>query len=288
MPGDEAKEGGYLVVCLNPVIQKTLVFASLVKGEVNRSSEYRVDVAGKGVCCARVLGQVGRRAIHLSHLGGPTREWFLAMCAEDGIDIRWVESRSEIRCCATELVEEARPVREGTAEAIVEKLKSLLPLAATVMLSGTAAAGYPSGIMPRLARLSAEAGKRLVLDLKGPALVGCLPFRPAIVKPNLEELLETYAIRGHVARIGREIRDRSGALLVVTRGAKPTLHWDGAALRETPVVAVEALNPTGSGDSFNVGLATALAGGATIAEAVAEGSRLGALNAERLKPGSIA
>ncbi|MEI6876358.1 MAG: hypothetical protein WCL50_14645, partial [Spirochaetota bacterium] len=63
--------GGFLVVCLNPTIQKTLVFGSLAKGEVNRSALHRVDVAGKGVCGARVFGQLGKRAIHLTHLGGP-------------------------------------------------------------------------------------------------------------------------------------------------------------------------------------------------------------------------
>lgn len=308
MSGTTAPAGGYLVVCLNPTIQKTYVFDRLLPGEVNRTGKHRVDIAGKGVCCARVLGQVGRRALHLSHLGGPTRDWFLAMCAAEGIDLRWVESGSEIRFCttlvdragghATELVEEARPVSPETPEAILERFSALLPEAATVMLSGTTAGGYPPDIMGRLARLAAAAGKRLILDLKGAALEACLPYRPFLAKPNLEELLQTRPLPGGlaapeaelrdlVARTGREYRERHGTILVVTRGARPTLFWDGEALRECPVQAVEALNPIGSGDSFNVGLATALEEGASLAEAVAEGSRLGALNAERLKPGSI-
>lgn len=311
MPATTFGDKCYLTVCLNPTIQQTIVFPRLVKGEVNRSAEYRVDIAGKGICPARVLGQLGRRAIHLTHLGGPTREWFLAMCAEDRIDVRWVESGSEIRFCttiidreehsATELVEEARAVAPGTAEAVIEAFRTLLPEVATVMLSGTTAVGYPPGIMPTLARLGAEAHKRLFLDLKGRALLESLPYRPAVVKPNLEELFQTYeperrtpgvtadesAIRDLVARAGREYRERYGSYLVVTRGTAPTLFWDGEALCEAPVIPVEAVNPIGSGDSFNVGIATALEDGATIAEAVAEGNRLGALNASRLKPGSI-
>jgi sugar/nucleoside kinase (ribokinase family) len=94
-------------------------------------------------------------------------------------------------------------------------------------------------------------------------------------------------MRDLVARIGREYREKHGSWLVVTRGSKPTLFWDGQALRECPVRPIEVVNPIGSGDAFNVGVATALEEGATIAEAVAEGTRLGALSAERLKPGSI-
>jgi len=305
-------KGAYLPICLNPVIQKTLVFPSLAKGEVNRTPEHRVDVAGKGVCCSRVLGQLGKEAIHLTQLGGPTRDWFLAMCAADGVDVRWVESGSDIRFCttiidraegsATELVEEAMPVEAETARRLLEAYDALLPRVSTVMLSGTKAGGFPASIMPELARRAAAAGKKIVLDIKGRDLLDCLPYRPLLVKPNLEELLQTYApgsmpageepeegaMRDLVARVGREYKESHDTWLVVTRGSRPTLYWDGAGLRECPVLPIEAINPIGSGDSFNVGVATSLMDGATIAEAVAEGTRLGALNAQRLKPGSIA
>lgn len=308
-------DGRYLAVCLNPVIQKSLVFDNLAKGEVNRTPEHRVDVAGKGVCCARVLGQLGRDAVHLTQLGGPTRDWFLAMCAADRVRVRWAESGSDIRFCttvidkaegsATELVEEALPVAVGTAERVLAEFDRTLPEVATVMLSGTKAAGFPPTIMPAMAARAAAAGRRIILDLKGGDLVACLPFRPCVVKPNLEELLQTYEpsraealrsgaatgdeaeLRELVASIGRDFKDRYDAWLVVTRGSRPTLFWDGTALRECPVLPIEVVNPIGSGDAFNAGLATALEDGATIAEAVAEGTRLGALSAQRLKPGSI-
>jgi 1-phosphofructokinase/tagatose 6-phosphate kinase len=245
-------------------------------------------------------------------LGGPTRDWFLDMCSADGLEVAWVESGSEIRFCttlidretgaATELVEEARPVADGTPARVLERYRSLLAGCATVMLSGTVASGFPGDIMPEMARLAAESGKRLFLDLKGRILLDSLAFRPTVVKPNLEELFQTYepegrapgvaadesAIRDLVSCAGREYLERYGSWLIVTRGTEATLFWDGKNLRESPVIAVKALNPIGSGDSFNVGVATALEEGATIVEAVAEGNRLGALNAERLKPGSIA
>jgi 1-phosphofructokinase family hexose kinase len=312
MPDRLVASGRYLAVCLNPVMQKTLVFAKVVTGEVNRCSEYRVDASGKGINVARVLGQLGRDAIHLSQLGGPMRGWFLDLCAADGLEPAWVESGSDIRFCvtmidradgsATELVEEARPVGEGTTERVLEEFERLLPSVATVMISGTKAAGFPPAIMAELSKRAASAGKRLILDIKGRDLLDCLRFRPVLVKPNLEELLQTYAperaaslmavesegaMRDLVARVGREYKDKFASWLVVTRGSSPTLFWDGEELRECPVRKVEALNPIGSGDSFNVGVATALEDGATIAEAVTEGTRLGALNAERLKPGSI-
>jgi 1-phosphofructokinase/tagatose 6-phosphate kinase len=314
MPTQPAQRGAYLAVCLNPVIQKTLVYKGIRKGEVNRSSEHRVDASGKGVNVARVLAQSGRRAIQLTQAGGATREWFLAMCEADGLELRWVESGSEIRFCytiidaadhtATELVEEARRVAPGTGELVLAEFDRALPECGSLVISGTKAPGFEDGIFPEMARRARAAGKLVVLDIKGKDLAGCLPHRPDVAKPNLEELLQSYApekaerlrggelpddraLRDLVAGIGAEYWEKWGTRLVVTRGHRSTLYWDGGGLREYQGAVVTALNPTGSGDSFTAGLAATLAEGGGIEAAVAEGSRLGALNAQRLKPGSI-
>jgi fructose-1-phosphate kinase PfkB-like protein len=317
----------FLCVCLNPVIQKTLVFDSVRKGEVNRSPEHRVDASGKGVNVARVLTQAGRKAIHLTQAGGPTREWFLALCAEDGLDVRWVESDSDIRFCytiidreggaATELVEEARPVDPGTGARILDAYDGLLDSCRAVIVSGTKAAGFGGDLVPELARRAKAAGKLVLLDIKGADLLASLSARPTVVKPNLAELLATWPLRGegmdgieelepaenakasakasgreealraHVAAIGKELHARYGASLVVTRGARPTWFQDDGILAEQPVEACRPLNPTGSGDAFTAGLAEVLAEGGSLREAVREGSRLGGLNAGLLRPGSI-
>jgi len=298
----------YLTVCLNPVIQKSLVFEALEHGEVNRTARYRTDVAGKGILPTRVLTQSGEKAIHLTQLGGPTRDWFLSMCASDQLDVRWVESGASIRFCttiielngshATELVEEGAAVAVSTHDAILKSFMELMPLVDAVLLSGTVAAGFRPGMMGELARLAGESGKHLYLDIKGRDLVDCLAARPVSVKPNLEELAATACVprpanddadgaRSLVERIGREYFDRYGTYLVVTRGSRPTLFWDGSRLGETAVEKVEVINPIGSGDSFGAGLAVALEKGESLDAAVLAGTRLGALNAQGLKPGSI-
>ncbi len=297
-----------MVVCLNPVLQKTLVYQSFRKGEVNRTAEYRLDAAGKGVCAARVLTQLGERVVHLTHLGGPSRDWFLDLCAKDHVALRWVDSASPIRFCTTvidesdhtasELVEEAEPVAAPTRARLVKLYKSLLPDFDAVLLSGTVAAGYGPGLMGELARLAFDSGKHSYLDIKGQDLLDCLPARPISVKPNLEELSSTLRraktppaneeeLRSLAARAGKDWYERYGTYLVVTRGGKSCLYWDGKNLDEYPVPSIALVNPIGSGDAFGVGLAAALEHGDSIKDAVARGVELGGLNALRLKPGSL-
>lgn len=195
-----------LCVCLNPVIQKTLLFDRLLPGEVNRTGEHRVDAAGKAVDVARVLGQTGRPALLLSQAGGANRDWFLSLCARDGLDLRAVESGSEIRFChtlvergegrTTELVEEAEPVAAGTGGRLLGELDRLLPACRAVVVSGTKAAGLEEDLVPEIARRVRAAGLLLVLDVKGPDLLRALEHRPAAAKPNLSEFLATWPLPG--------------------------------------------------------------------------------------------
>ena len=305
-------DGAFLCVCLNPVIQKTLVFSRLIPGEVNRATLHRVDASGKGVNVARVLAQTGRRSILLTQAGGVNREWFLSMCADGGFELRTVDSGSEIRFCytaideasgdATELVEESEPVGAKTGDGILAAFKACLPECRAVIISGTRAAGFYSGIIVEMARLAKAAGLLLVLDVKGADLLSALPFSPLVVKPNLAEFLSTWPlpagidtqgasdetfVRAHAAKLGGDLFRNHGSHLVLTRGSRPTWYWDGSALRDEAVEPRRALNPTGSGDAFTAGLAAILAEGGTLREAIREGTRLGRLNAEHRMPGSI-
>ena len=298
----------FLVVCLNPVIQKTLVFERLELDSVNRARVVRTDASGKGVNVARVLSQRGAKAVHCTHAGGPNRDWFLSLCAADGLAVEWVDSGSEVRFCstiidaaaktATELVEEALPVSPGTAELLLERFESLVPRFDVLIVSGTKAAGYPDSVIPAMMKRASAQGLMTLLDIKGRDLVACLPFRPAVVKPNLSEFLATFpapggasagaaALRTHVQDYAKAWKERYGTELVVTRGSSPIWFSEGGRAVEESIVPAEAINPTGSGDSFTAGLAFALAAGGSLRDAIREGARLGALNAANLKPGSI-
>ena len=298
----------FLCVCLNPTIQKTIVFDKIEPGEVNRTSNWRIDAAGKGIIPTRILTQLGEKAIHLTQLGGPTRSWFLAMCAADGISVEWVESGAPIRFCTTlieeaegritELVEESLPVASETSDDLVERFADLVNQADAVLLSGTIADGIVQGTMARFARIAWDIGAHLYLDIKKQDLLDCLEYHPVCAKPNLEELAQTLGLpyaevrKEHSARKlveeqGKRFFDEYGTYLVVTRGAESTLYWDGQRLCEYPVQPITVRNPIGSGDAFGAGLARILERHGSIHEAVAEGTRLGGLNATQLRPGTL-
>lgn len=110
-----------LVVCLNPTFQKTLLFDHFQENEVNRSSMYRQDASGKGINVARIITQLGGKAMHLTHLGGARKDEMISLINKDKIELYYIEAESEIRTCTTIINKE-----KNTTTELVEEAKQLI------------------------------------------------------------------------------------------------------------------------------------------------------------------
>uniref|UniRef100_A0A7C3E5Y8 Tagatose-6-phosphate kinase n=1 Tax=Gracilinema caldarium TaxID=215591 RepID=A0A7C3E5Y8_9SPIR len=315
------KYPNFLCVCLNPTLQKTLLFTSWQRDQVNRTGSYRLDASGKGVNVGRVLTQLGKDALHLTQLGGHFRDLFINLCKNDGLPLVWTDSSSEIRFCytlldredhsVTELVEESEPVHPGTEQAVLElfeeeslRISKKATKQPTLIISGTKAAGFSDEIIPLMVSHAKHRGYRIILDIKGKDLQNSLLYRPQFIKPNLLEFCTTYlpdleqgkiqvdenyqqSIQEQVVSQAQLLATKFGCSIIITRGSKPIWVIEGSKFYEVPLTPVVPVNTTGSGDAFTAGLASAFDDGHTLKSAITEGIRCGALNAALLKPGVI-
>lgn len=303
-------QSAILVVCLNPTFQRTMVLDHLWEGEVNRCSQYYLDASGKGINVARVISQLGGKAIHLTHLGGARTQELLGLLSEDHIEAVWADSHSPIRTCTTvinkehgtttELVEEPLPVAPGTDKEIRRLYSETLERVATVVISGTRSGGYSTDLYPEFVREARLAGKRVVLDIKGNDLLNSLPWGPDVIKPNLSEFAATF-LRGHAVREqedNHELKDmcavhmadiwsRYGVATALSRGSRNLWAYGEDGFFELEVTPVKALNTIGCGDAVTAGIAFSLTEGKTLRESVEMGLRCGAANAITIRPGTI-
>jgi 1-phosphofructokinase family hexose kinase len=310
----------FLTVCLNPTLQKTLRFPSIYPGTVNRTGVHRLDASGKGVNVTRVLTQLGKKAVHLTQLGGVLRPLFLSLCEQDKLFVQWVESESQIRFCytllsevdgaVTELIEESEAVRDGTEERLLEKFDDILANTADlswVIISGTKATGFSDAVIPAMTQRAKEKGLKVILDIKGKDLTESLKYQPDIVKPNLFEFATDFAPEliknNELIAIDNSAKERikSAVLdmarkhncrIILTNGSRKIIAADTNEFFEIEVQPVKAVNSTGCGDAFTAGLAAALEPlvpeeGASFREAISEGCKCGALNAALIKPGVV-
>jgi fructose-1-phosphate kinase PfkB-like protein len=310
-----------LTICLNPTLQKTLRFSSIVSGIVNRTDTHWLDASGKGINVTRVLTQLGKKVVHLTQLGGALRPLFLSLCEKDALPVEWVESESQIRFCytiltesdngVTELVEESEPVASGTEQRLLEKYDFVLGDASHnfkfMVISGTKAAGFSDTLIPVMVRKAKEKGIKAILDIKGKDLIESLQYEPYIVKPNLFEFASTFApelikdsdlsdyekARQKINSIIIDLVKKYGCSIVLTNGSRKIIavnsadKTSGEKLYEVDIPAVQAVNTIGCGDAFTAGLVSALDDSADFEDATNEGIRCGALNAGLLRPGVI-
>jgi len=295
---------------LNPVMQKTIFLDHLWENEVNRSGEYYLDVAGKGANTARVLTQLGAETIHLTHAGGAWASLFREKLAEDKVPLRFIDSESEIRFCytlinrekntMTEIVEEARPVGKKSDKLMREAFLNVLDEVDIITISGTKAAGYSDDIVPWMVRKGTDAGKMIILDIKGKDLLQSIPWKPFIITPNMKEFAETFVAEKEVKEHGNDsslidavkkqmqsLYREHGIITVLTRGKEGVLFCCNGEVLEKEVIPLTPVNSIGSGDSFTAGLAFGASCRLPLSESLDIAVDCGRRNALQIKPGSI-
>jgi len=300
----------FLVVCLNPTIQKTIIVKELKENEVNRSSEYRTDAAGKGVNTTRILNQLGADAVHLTQ-SGDRGDYLRELIERDNLSLITAPNTSYIRTCTTlinksnstvtEIVEESPDVDKGTEKKVMDIYKNLLFETKNVIITGSKASGFGDTIFPNMVKLAKTSGKTVILDFRGKDLLNSIQHKPDIIKINFPEFVSTffpdYSIGEHeenhelkvmVKDKMRELLKMYGIKTILTRGTMSVLFINSdTTIKKVKIHPVKSVNTIGCGDAVTAGLAFKLTAGIAMEEALRFGVECGSKNAALLKPGVI-
>ncbi len=279
-----------LTIGLAPCFQRTLYMAGFAPGEVNRVRQVHTSIGGKAVNVARVLVQQGTAAHTTGFAGDADAAQLKARLREEGVSAdfilyggmtRWAQTIVEDGRPATEIVEEAPAVPFKVQERLYQHLERLTAESSLVSLSGTLPPGFDADTYARILK---SCGPGVWVDTSGPALLGCLPHRPHLLKMNESELVKTcdlcsgLSIPQVCAAAGNLSRD-SGAWVLVTRGSaeavlvRETDRWAVSPPSLTPV------NTIGCGDAMLAGMLHATGKGRDMLSCAAYGAACAAANA---------
>ena len=261
-------------------------------GETVVGSRFVTYPGGKGGNQAVAAARMGGRVMMVGRVGndafGPQ---LLEALAASGVDVSAVgvsETSSGIAVIGIDGSSQNRIVQVlgandtcGGAER--ERIEGLLAEASTLMLQLETSIE----LSLEVARLAAQAGKRVILD---PGPVRPIPeefFRfCSVITPNETE---AQALVGFpvgdvdaVARAAEALLARGVGCAIVTLGEEGC-YWataDGGG--HVPAMRVDSVDTVGAGDAFNGALAVALAEGKEIREAVAAATAAGALAVSKI------
>jgi tagatose 6-phosphate kinase len=171
---------------------------------------------------------------------------------------------------ATGFWEPGPPVSEAEWRRFGAAFSELLRDARAVVLSGSLPDGVPRDAYATLCRAAATAGVPAILDTSGEPLRLGLAGRPALVKPNADELAE--AAGGDLERL----RAAGAEAVVASLGAEGLVAAAGEGRWRARAPEEVRGNPTGAGDAAVAALAAGLVAGAPWPERLADAVALSA------------
>jgi tagatose 6-phosphate kinase len=277
-----------LTLGTSPALARTMQFASLMIGDVNRTRNVVEYAAGKATNVARAARTMGHDVLTLGLQGGPRGRMLLDALDAEGIAHAFVETRSPTRLCttvidarngtATELIEESPDVCPSDGESLLAMLRAKLSRDDVLVLSGSLARGLAPDFIGRCVRVAHEVGARTIVDTSAEALQTAVRERPDVVKINVGEL--AGVVPGELHASMRSLQATFAGTLIVTGGAGPTLALRGHHWLEAVPPRVQVVSPIGCGDCFAAGVALGVARGDDLRSWLRHGTALAGANAE--------
>lgn len=262
---------------------------------VEDGDEIHVHAGGQGFWVARMLARLGVQVTLCCALGEETGAVLGALMSGEQVDVCAVAAKSangayvhDNRGGAKRAVVAtmtARPLRRHEIDDLLSAALAQGLGAAVTVLTGTDPPSLvPADFYRRLAD-DLRANRRMtVADLAGEALDAIMDTEVTVLKTSDAELTadgRAEAGQAGLAAWMRQVSERSGSSVVVTRGADPTLALLHGALMTARFPVTRAGDSRGAGDSLTAGIAAALARGGDVKEALRLGTAAGTLNAAR-------
>lgn len=261
-----------LCVAPSPAIDVTYEVAGLHVGGTNRVTRVIERPGGKAVNVARVLTILGVPVVVLAPVAGGSGVRFGRELEALGVPADLVDAGQPTRRTLT-VVEASgaatllsEPSRVGDWSLLADRFACLVSSADVVVISGSLPSGAPTDAIAGLVR---AAGCPVVVDTSGPALAAAVAARPAIVKPNADELTELTGVDDPVAAV-TSLLAATPITVVASLGADGLIAARPGELWRARPAARLLGNPTGAGDALVAGLARGLAGKQALPDMLAD------------------
>lgn len=288
-----------LTVTPNPMLDKTLWVKSLTLGVTHRASRAVTIGSGKGINVSRALLALGEQTLATGFLGGYTGAQVRKLLDDENLPHDFVAVAGltrvgitvfdDTREDYTAVFEPGPELRQNEVEALIEKVRSLLPRCRAVALCGSMPSAEFDDLYFRLIESAKAANVPVFLDSYKEPLRQGLKAHPDFLKPNRDEVLQTFGIdirEPHgMKEMLRELSQAGAQWIFLTDGARKVGVYAQGQCYLTAPPKIEVVNTLGGGDAmlaaFLYGWLRQMATEDLIRFAIAAG----AVNAEDFMPG---
>jgi 1-phosphofructokinase len=250
-------------VTLNPSVDYIVHVPNLTLGTLNKMDSDLKLPGGKGINVSRILHELGKETTALGFLGGFTGDFVLNWLNQEGITSNFIrivhDTRINIKLKSNEETEingRGPDISVEEAKKLIDQIKTLTSKD-TVIFSGSKPPSLPEDYYIQLIEIVHERNIPFVMDTTGQDLLKALPYKPLLVKPNIDELTELFREKIHskdaVIPYGEKLLTLGAQHVIVSMGGEGALlitkegYYEGVS----PKGAVK--NSVGAGDSVIAG-----------------------------------
>lgn len=252
-------------ITFNPALDYISKVDNFEIGKINRTKEEKVLPGGKGLNVSTVLKNLGFQSTALGFIAGFTGKELKTEIEKYGIQTDFIEVKEGITRINVKISSDVETALNGNGPIITEEdIEKLLEQISKfnnediVILAGNIPKGIKNNIYEIICSKLEKNGVTFVVDSTKELLINVLKYKPFLIKPNKEELEETFKEKietnEDIVKHAEKLQDMGARNVLISLGG------DGAILiTETKEVYYskapkgKVLNTVGSGDSMVAG-----------------------------------
>ncbi len=250
---------------LNPAIDYLVKAENFAVGKLNRLSEEKMLVGGKGINVSQVLKNLSVPSVALGFVAGFTGDQIRNHLESlniktDFVTLKEGASRINVKIKGepeTELNAKGPFVSEDKKEELFKKLDSLKS-GDILVLSGGNAKGLESDIYKEIIEKQNKKGVKCVLDASGELFKNAISLKPWLVKPNKDEAEELLNLKidsiQKAIDSAKEISSMGAQNVLLTLGGEGMIYLNAEGeCYKASAICGEVQSAVGAGDSAVAG-----------------------------------
>lgn len=222
-------------VTLNPCLDYVVAVPGFQSGRVNRAGYERIVPGGKGINVSYVLNILKQDNLALGLVGGFTGAEIERLMTKDNIQHDFVYIQNGNSRIDVQMVDGIESSINGVGplitqediDALCDKLQQLKD-GDTLVLSGSVPRGARDTVYSDILRSVSHKDIYIVVDAKGPLLLNTLKYKPFLIKPNRQEMIDIFYVKPD--SIDDIIRYAKSMQSMGARNVLVSLSADGAVL----------------------------------------------------------
>lgn len=252
-------------ITFNPAIDYIVEVDKFTENEINRTTSELILPGGKGINVSIVLKNLGVESTALGFIAGFTGKELERILNEQDITTDFIELDEGFTRINTKILSSNEIAINGNGpdikteniDELFEKLDDMQS-GDILVLSGSIPKTMSNDIYEKICKHINNKEIKTVVDATGELLLKVLEYKPFLIKPNVQELEETFKVkissRDEIIEYAKKLQEIGAKNVLISMGG------DGAILVNenneviySSVPKIKMVNTVGAGDSMVAG-----------------------------------